>query len=142
VDVQLPGFENPITFDLKNMVLDTTRFEQQPGFNNASDYANGKPYSIIPNLDVVYKDRPTMFFDEKRVCTTVYIPGQTVLMNSDTSVLFSEINEILYLIFCDGKIQMTEAAKMSSGPLDMKQYRLVHQQESKYICYVYTFLQI
>lgn len=130
VEVELDGF-NTVKFTLQNMVLDTTRFEQYPGFSSASQCANGKLYSVIPGLDTIYKDSPVMLFDDKRICTTVYLPGEHV-MNSTHEGLINDINTILYNIFCEGKLAMTNAAKMSSGPLDIPLFCSTHAAESKY----------
>lgn len=129
VDVEVDGFPT-VRFQLQNMVMDTSRFEQYPGFNTASDSANGKPYCVIPGLDIVHRDRPVMLFNEKRICTTVYLPAEEV-MNSCHSTLLQEINGILYGIYCDGKLQMTNAAKMSSGPIDIKLYYASNKSDSK-----------
>lgn len=129
VEVDVFGFPK-VKFELMNMVMDTTRFEQYPGYSNASQCANGKTYSVIPGLDTVHKDRPVMLFNEKRICTTVYLPGDEV-MKSEHKSLLNEINGILYNIYCEGKIPMTNAAKMSSGPVDIKLYYASHKSESE-----------
>ena len=110
--------------------MDTLRFEQYPGFANALQCANRRPYSVIPGLDTIYKNKPVMMFDEKRICTTVYLPGKEVMKSKHRS-LIEDINTILYTIYCEGKVQMTNAAKMSSGPLDINLFYTTHQAKSK-----------
>lgn len=142
VDIVLPGVQENVKFELKNVVMDTSRFEQYPGFASASQYANGRTYSIIPGLDTVYKDTPTMFFDEKRVCTTVYIPGNIIMSSPPHSKLMQNVNKILYSIFCESKIPMTDASKMSSGPLDVKQYLMHHRTEGMQTTQIYYIIMV
>lgn len=129
VDIEVPGFETPIKFLVRNAVVNPARYESSPLYKTASELANGAVYTPIRNYNTVING-PCMVFDQNRACTTLYIPG-TEIKEAVQEALFGDINQDLYSIFCEGKMPMTDASKMSSGPADVKQFMALNRAESK-----------
>lgn len=88
-----------------------------------------------------------MLFNEDKIVPTFYIPGKH--LSSEYKELFETINTILWHMFSEGKLQMTSASKLSSGPVDPKIFALHHPIEGTtydnslhfYLCTVATAIE-